>query len=53
MASIDRYLTEVFQRKGSDLHFLAGDPPRIRLFGEIKPLYPEALDAECRQDGAV
>jgi twitching motility protein PilT len=46
MASIDRYLTEVFKRKGSDLHFLAGDPARIRLYGEIKPLFPEPLDSE-------
>jgi twitching motility protein PilT len=46
MASIDRYLTDVFQKKGSDLHFLAGDPPRIRLYGEIKPLYPEPLNPE-------
>jgi twitching motility protein PilT len=47
VASIDRYLTEVFQRKGSDLHFLAGDPARIRLYGEIKPLHPEPLDPEA------
>ena len=44
MPAIDRYLTEVYERKGSDLHFLAGDPARIRLYGEIKPLFPEPLD---------
>jgi twitching motility protein PilT len=44
MPAIDRYLNEVYERKGSDLHFLAGDPARIRLYGEIKPLFPEPLD---------
>src|SRR5450432_3732055 len=47
MAAIDRYLTDVFERKGSDLHFLAGDPARIRLYGEIKPLSPEPLNPEA------
>ena len=46
MAAIDSYLTEIVARKGSDLHFLAGDPARIRLFGEIQPLRPEPLDPE-------
>jgi twitching motility protein PilT len=46
MAAIDTYLTEIVQKKGSDLHFLAGDPARIRLYGEIQPLRPEPLNAE-------
>src|SRR5450755_1004143 len=46
MAAIDKYLTDVFERKGSDLHFLAGDPARIRLYGEIKPLSAEVLTAD-------
>ncbi|HSN71098.1 MAG TPA: PilT/PilU family type 4a pilus ATPase, partial [Steroidobacteraceae bacterium] len=40
---IDEYLTEVLARSGSDLHFIAGDPPRIRLYGEIMELRPESL----------
>src|ERR1035438_8649686 len=47
MAAIDQYLTEVYERRGSDLHFLAGDPARIRLFGEIKPLRPEPLNPDA------
>ncbi len=47
MAAIDKYLTDVFERKGSDLHFLAGDPARIRLYGEIKPLSADVLGAEA------
>ncbi len=40
---IDEYLKEVLAKGGSDLHFIAGDPPRIRLFGELQPLRPENL----------
>jgi twitching motility protein PilT len=43
MARIDEYLAEVVQKKGSDLHFIAGDPPRIRLYGELQPLRQEKL----------
>ncbi|HUO78680.1 MAG TPA: type IV pilus twitching motility protein PilT [Steroidobacteraceae bacterium] len=43
MARIDEYLSEVLNRKGSDLHFIAGDPPRLRVYGELQPLRPEAL----------
>jgi twitching motility protein PilT len=46
MPVIDQYLTQVLERKGSDLHFLAGDPARIRLYGELKSLAPEPLAAE-------
>ena len=44
MARIDEYLGEILDRKGSDLHFLAGDPPRIRLYGDLSPLRPDRLD---------
>jgi len=46
MAQIDAYLTEVQRRRGSDLHFLAGDPPRIRLWGDLSPLRAESLEPE-------
>ena len=46
MPRIDEYLTEVLNRKGSDLHFLAGDPPRLRVYGDLQPLRPEPLKAE-------
>jgi twitching motility protein PilT len=46
MAKIDDFLKEVLQRRGSDLHFIAGDPPRIRLYGDLSPLRPEMLGAE-------
>ena len=37
MARIDEYLLEVLKRNGSDLHFMAGDPPRLRQYGELQP----------------
>jgi twitching motility protein PilT len=43
MAKIDEYLTEIVGKNASDLHFLAGDPPRLRLFGELQTLRPEKL----------
>jgi twitching motility protein PilT len=46
MAAIDQYLRTLIERKGSDLHFLAGDPARIRLHGELRPLAAEPLAAE-------
>jgi twitching motility protein PilT len=46
MAAIDAFLTQVLERDGSDLHFLAGDVPRVRQYGELKALRPEPLEAE-------
>ena len=40
---IDEYLREVLMKNGSDLHFVAGDPPRIRLYGELQTLREERL----------
>jgi twitching motility protein PilT len=50
MPVIDEYLKEVLSKKGSDLHFLAGDPPRIRLYGDLQPLRPDRLDKEFVQN---
>jgi twitching motility protein PilT len=44
--AIDQYLTQVLERSGSDLHFLAGDPARVRQYGELKPLSDQPLVAE-------
>ncbi|MGH8129248.1 MAG: type IV pilus twitching motility protein PilT [Steroidobacteraceae bacterium] len=46
MARIDEYLEEVLKREGSDLHFMAGDPPRIRLYGKLSNLRSERLGAD-------
>jgi twitching motility protein PilT len=46
MPAIDQYLSQVLERNGSDLHFLAGDPPRVRQYGELKALHDAPLVAE-------
>lgn len=46
MAQIDAYLKEILERRGSDLHFLAGDPPRVRVYGDLTPLRAEKLSVE-------
>lgn len=40
---IDGYLREALERDASDLHFIAGDPPRIRVHGELATLRDELL----------
>ncbi len=37
-------------KNGSDLHFIAGDPPRIRLHGDLHPLRNEVLTAQLVQE---
>jgi twitching motility protein PilT len=46
VARIDEFLEEVLKQKGSDLHFMAGGPPRIRKYGKLQPLRGEKLTAE-------
>jgi twitching motility protein PilT len=46
MAKIDEYLKKVLEMNGSDLHFLAGDPARVRQYGELKPLTGDVLSAD-------
>jgi twitching motility protein PilT len=50
MTAIDSYLNEVLDRKGSDLHFIAGDPARIRLYGDLTTLRPERLEQSFVKD---
>jgi twitching motility protein PilT len=45
VATIDAFLIEVIERRGSDLHFIAGDPPRIRVYGDLGPLRQDKLEA--------
>ena len=46
MPRIDDYLNKVLELKGSDLHFIAGDPPRVRKYGDLTPLQDEKLSAD-------
>ena len=47
---IDEFLRETVRSGGSDLHFLAGDPPRVRVHGELRELMPEHLEAARVKD---
>jgi twitching motility protein PilT len=47
---IDEFLREVLTRGGSDLHLVAGDPPRIRVFGELQTLRDEPLGQDYVRD---
>lgn len=46
MNEIDPYLQQLVVRNGSDLHFIAGEPPRVRVYGELQILAPETLGAD-------
>jgi twitching motility protein PilT len=43
---IDEFLMDVIAKGGSDLHFVAGDPPRIRIFGDLQALRDQPLGQE-------
>jgi len=45
VSQVDDYLKQVVLRNGSDLHFIAGEPPRARIYGELQILAPETLTA--------
>ncbi len=43
---IDHYLRALIESDGSDLHFIAGQPPRMRIYGELQAFEGELLSAE-------
>ena len=50
MAQIDKLLEHLIGNDGSDLHLLAGDPPRMRQFGDLTNISDERMnpaDAEA------
>jgi twitching motility protein PilT len=46
MSLIDDFLKSMYMRKGSDLHVVAGDPPRMRVHGDLITLDNQRLDPE-------
>ena len=46
MNQIDDYLKQLISRNGSDLHMIAGQPPRVRVYGELQPLHSNPLVAD-------
>ena len=47
---IDEYLRQLIANDGSDLHLIAGLPPRTRVYGEIKAMENEILDPDFARD---
>jgi len=45
MIDLGQMLQETVRRDASDLHFLAGEPPRIRRYGDLEPLTRDPLRA--------
>ena len=50
MKKMDQFLQASLQQNASDLHFLSGDPPRIRVHGGLKNLMEQKLTVEFVQD---
>jgi twitching motility protein PilT len=46
MAEINSYLQALLERQGSDLHLIAGLPPRMRVHGNLKIFEDDPLPAE-------
>ena len=56
MARVDTFLELVAKQNGSDLHLVSGNPPRIRLLGDLIPIkYRELTPKETAEliDGAM
>ena len=47
---IDHYLRALIETNSSDLHFIAGQPPRMRTFGELKSFEDDILTAERTEE---
>ncbi len=43
MNQIDKYLTDALAKESSDLHFISGDPARVRVHGALSTLSGETL----------
>ncbi|HLU07189.1 MAG TPA: type IV pilus twitching motility protein PilT [Woeseiaceae bacterium] len=46
MNKIDQYLKDALVKSASDLHFISGDPPRMRIHGTLTKLSEQTLTTE-------
>jgi twitching motility protein PilT len=46
MNKIDQFLKDALAKSSSDLHFISGDPPRVRIHGSLTQLNDEILTIE-------
>ena len=50
MNKIDDFLKEALTKNSSDLHFISGDPPRVRIHGALQILRDEKMTIELVKD---
>ena len=50
MRKIDQFLQAALQQSASDLHFLSGDPPRIRVHGGLQNMMDTQLSVDIVQE---
>ena len=50
MAKIDEYLLQALKGNASDLHFISGDPVRVRIHGGLQTMGDERLTTEFVQE---
>ena len=50
MNKIDEFLKQALAKSSSDLHFISGDPPRVRIHGSLTTLRDEILTIDFVKD---
>lgn len=50
MSKIDQFLHDALIKRSSDLHFISGDPPRVRIHGSLQLLNDEKLSINVVRD---
>ncbi|HET6629960.1 MAG TPA: type IV pili twitching motility protein PilT, partial [Woeseiaceae bacterium] len=50
MARIDQFLKDALVKSSSDLHFISGDPPRVRIHGSLTTLNDDVLTTDSVRD---
>ena len=50
MSRVDTFLELVVKQKGSDLHLISGNPPRVRLNGDTYPVKYRELSTDETND---
>lgn len=46
MSQVDSYLKKIVTENASDLHLIAGEPPRMRIYGELQTMSDQVNSAE-------
>jgi twitching motility protein PilT len=46
MNAVDEFLKQLIANQGSDLHLIAGQPMRVRIYGDLQALQPDMVSAD-------